>query len=118
MSSKSSEVLNPGATGSNPSPDPEKGLCRERPSQETVHPSDEDQPPVIKDEVDGTESDKYQVNLEAEDDPKNFAVWRKWMIVFAISSGALCATSASSMVCSHAHCAGFAHLYNLSGRIR
>ena len=43
--------------------------------------------------------DPFEVTLGPEDDPKNLPSWRKWLVIFVISAGTLCATSASSMVC-------------------
>lgn len=45
----------------------------------------------------GKEHDPFAVVLDPEEDPKNLPVWRKWLVVFVISTGTLCATSASSM---------------------
>ncbi|KIP10638.1 hypothetical protein PHLGIDRAFT_22099 [Phlebiopsis gigantea 11061_1 CR5-6] len=42
-------------------------------------------------------ADPFAVALEPADDPKNLPTWRKWAIMFVISCGTLCATSASSM---------------------
>ena len=44
------------------------------------------------------QEDPYEVTLEPEDDPKNMATLRKWMVTLVISSGAFCTTTASSMV--------------------
>ncbi|GJE84696.1 MFS general substrate transporter [Phanerochaete sordida] len=43
------------------------------------------------------EHDPYAVALEPAEDPKNLPEWRKWLVVVIISTGTLCATSASSM---------------------
>ena len=40
----------------------------------------------------------WEVTLEESEDPKNMAAWYKWVIVLTVSSGAMCVTSASSMV--------------------
>ncbi|EKM59644.1 uncharacterized protein PHACADRAFT_137679 [Phanerochaete carnosa HHB-10118-sp] len=55
-------------------------------------------PPVspIKPEQ-SKDHDPFEVTLEPEDDPKNLPSWRKWLVIFVISIGTLCATSASSM---------------------
>ncbi|KAJ3544006.1 hypothetical protein NM688_g5793 [Phlebia brevispora] len=99
MSLKASETFVP--DNARQASDPEQGLTPETSSQETIlHPKEKSdkQPPIIKDEIDGSaEDDKYEVRLEEEDDPKNLPVWRKWLIVSVICSGALCATCASSM---------------------
>ncbi|GBE89555.1 Efflux pump atB [Sparassis crispa] len=41
--------------------------------------------------------DEYLVNLDAAENPKNLSTARKWVIVIVISTGALCATFASSV---------------------
>ena len=46
----------------------------------------------------GKGHDPFEVILQPEDDPKNLPSWRKWLVIFVISTGTLCATSASSMV--------------------
>ena len=75
--------------------DPERGL-KEPPSQLTLGDADV---PATKSESDAESTDdKYAVALEQEDDPKCLPIWRKWVIVLVICSGALCATCASSMV--------------------
>ncbi|KAI0344703.1 MFS transporter [Trametopsis cervina] len=51
--------------------------------------------PRSKEEQD--EDDKYLVHLDAEDDPKQMSVMRKWIILIVVCSAALCATCASSM---------------------
>jgi hypothetical protein len=43
-------------------------------------------------------SSPWQVTLEKSEDPKNMTAWYKWIIVLTVSSGAMCVTSASSMV--------------------
>ena len=43
---------------------------------------------------------QYKVALDPEEEPKNMSEARKWLIVFLISSSALCVTSASSVVCA------------------
>jgi len=45
----------------------------------------------------------WEVTLDKSEDPKTMAIWRKWAIVLTISSGALCVTSASSMVGAMQH---------------
>ncbi|KAK7444059.1 hypothetical protein VKT23_015456 [Stygiomarasmius scandens] len=42
------------------------------------------------------EDEKYQVTLEDSEDPQNCSTFRKWVVVFVISSCALCVTCASS----------------------
>ena len=76
--------------------DVEKGVKKESSSDQQTLQSVE--PPIAKDEIDQIQDD-YEVTLESSDDPKQRAVWRKWLIVSVICSGALCATCASSMVC-------------------
>jgi hypothetical protein len=43
------------------------------------------------------EPDPYRVVLDAKDHPKNFSVWKKWLIVFFAMNGSLCVNAASSM---------------------
>lgn len=43
-------------------------------------------------------SSPWEATLEKSEDPKNMATWYKWVIVLTISSGAMCVTSASSIV--------------------
>lgn len=104
MSSRQSEELTPeaaDATQSTYSHDAEKGFAsdpdeRKPPSQKTLGSEDQ---VIVKDEPEQPEApDKLEVALEQEDDPKALPVWRKWIIVLVICSGALCATCASSMV--------------------
>ena len=45
----------------------------------------------------------WEVTLEKSEDPKTMAVWYKWATVLTISCGALCVTSASSMVSDTPH---------------
>lgn len=56
----------------------------------------------------GSSSEKsispWEVSLEKSEDPKNMSTWYKWTIVLIVSSGAMCATSASSMARSFAWC--------------
>lgn len=62
---------------------------------------------------DASESDDsaYEVTLEARDDPQRMSKGRKWCIVLTICSGAVCATCASTMVCSNIHdVLSYAHL--------
>ena len=40
----------------------------------------------------------WEVTLDKSEDPKTVATWRKWAILLTVSSGAMCVTSASSMV--------------------
>ena len=40
----------------------------------------------------------WEATLEKNEDPKNMATWYKWVIVLTISAGAMCVTSASSIV--------------------
>ena len=40
----------------------------------------------------------WEVTLDEHEDPKALATWYKWVIVLIVSSGAMCATAASSMV--------------------
>jgi len=40
----------------------------------------------------------WEVTLDKTEDPKTVATWRKWAILLTVSSGAMCVTSASSMV--------------------
>jgi len=40
----------------------------------------------------------WEATLDKSEDPKTMATWCKWVIVLVLSSGALCVTSASSMV--------------------
>ena len=40
----------------------------------------------------------FLVSLDPPEDPKYFSLLRKWIIVWIVSSSALCSTSASSMV--------------------
>jgi len=40
----------------------------------------------------------WEVTLDKSEDPKTVAAWRKWAILLTVSSGAMCVTSASSMV--------------------
>lgn len=51
-------------------------------------------PPLNKPEV---QEDEFLVTLEPQDDPKNIALFRKWLIVVIISTSSLCATCASSV---------------------
>ncbi|KAF7798663.1 hypothetical protein EIP86_009887 [Pleurotus ostreatoroseus] len=43
------------------------------------------------------EKHAFLVHLEAKEEPKNFSVWRKWIIIEVVCMGALCSTCASSM---------------------
>ena len=107
MSSHQSEELTPEAADATQNltdsygHDAEKGLGTasepdelKPPSQKTLGPEDN---VIVKDELEQI-PDKLEVALEQEDDPKALPVWRKWIIVLVICSGALCATCASSMV--------------------
>ena len=60
-------------------------------------------PKDSEDAADGSTADSYQVQLEPEDDPKSLSAWHKWLAVLVISSSSLCATFASSVVCSLSH---------------
>jgi len=40
----------------------------------------------------------WEVTLDKSEDPKTVTAWRKWAILLTVSSGAMCVTSASSMV--------------------
>ena len=40
----------------------------------------------------------WEVTLDKSEDPKTVATWRKWAILLTVSAGAMCVTSASSMV--------------------
>lgn len=59
-----------------------------------------------KSDVDGSEGktigiedpDKFQVVLDSSEDPQSLSTLKKWVAVVVISSGSLCATSASSVV--------------------
>ena len=42
--------------------------------------------------------DKFLVELDPAEDPRNMPNFRKWIIVFVVSCGALCSTCSSSMV--------------------
>ena len=42
--------------------------------------------------------ERYLVNLDAEEDPRNISKYRKWIIIFVLCSGALCSTCSTSMV--------------------
>lgn len=42
--------------------------------------------------------DTFEVSLDAEIDPKNIPLWRKWLAVLVINAGAICVSSSSSMV--------------------
>lgn len=62
-------------------------------------------PPVSEGATQGIDQEKpgdakYLVDtLDAEDDPKQSSTARKWLAVIVISSGSVCATCASSIVC-------------------
>ena len=45
----------------------------------------------------------WEVTLEESEDPKATVAWYKWITVVTISLGALCVTSASSMVGATRH---------------
>jgi len=77
----SSETLNAQARPPSTPVDPEKNQ-REAEEQTQVQ--------------DAAES-LYKVSLSPEDDPKNISTFKKWLIVFIISTSALCATCASSV---------------------
>lgn len=74
----------------------------------TTDPIQDRDPEALEKDLDSpTESDisasekgpsPWEVTLEEREDPKNMATWCKWAIVLTISSGAMCVTSASSMV--------------------
>ena len=40
----------------------------------------------------------WEVTLDKSEDPKTVAAWCKWAILITVSAGAMCVTSASSMV--------------------
>jgi len=44
------------------------------------------------------DEEKHQVTLDDSEDPQNCSTFRKWVVVFVISSCALCVTCASSAV--------------------
>lgn len=46
----------------------------------------------------GSNKGKVSVTLDPNEDPKNFPLARKWLIVLVMSSAALCATCTSSIV--------------------
>ena len=48
-------------------------------------------------------SSLWEVTLEKSEDPKTMAAWYKWATVLTVSCGAMCVTSASSMVGTTAH---------------
>ena len=52
----------------------------------------------MKSETVASTKDPYEVQLDPHEDPKNFPAARKWLILFVICTGTLCATCASSMV--------------------
>ena len=45
-----------------------------------------------------TPDDAFEVTLDAEDDPKQWSVVKKWFVTIIVCNGALCITCASSMV--------------------
>ena len=78
-------------------------------SQTTVIYSGEDHDPEAPKKVgdaptegDSVTSEKgtlpWEVTLDKSEDPKTVATWHKWVILLTVSSGAMCVTSASSMV--------------------
>ena len=77
----------------------------------TDHGKDHDPEVLVKIEVidapaggdDDATLSPWEVTLEKSEDPKTMAVWHKWAIVSTISCGALCATSASSIVSATRH---------------
>ncbi len=97
MSSRTSETISGDAAQARSASDTEKGLDRERSSQETDRAGSSEEPSAMKEANKDMVPDKYQVALDQNDDPLSFSAWRKWVAVFVISSGALCATAASSM---------------------
>lgn len=94
MSSRTSDTISAGQAHSS---DTEKGLNRERSSQDTDQAGADEERSAMKEADKDMVSDKYQVTLDQEDDPLCFSVWRKWIAVLIVSSGALCAVAASSM---------------------
>lgn len=48
-------------------------------------------------------SSPWEVTLEKSEDPKTMAAWYKWAAVLMASSGAICVSSASSMVSPASH---------------
>jgi len=48
-------------------------------------------------------SSPWEVSLEESEDPKTMAAWYKWVAVLMTSSGAICVSSASSMVSPAPH---------------
>lgn len=92
MSSNTSETFFPGHPNGTPS-DPEQGAD----SGEDLSVPPEfigKQENILPNGI----ADPFEVTLDPADDPKNLPEWRKWAIIFVISTGTLCATSASSMV--------------------
>ena len=75
-------------------------------AQEVSHPSVPSTPTeVIKTEIDdktgqplGSPVQGLLVELDADEDPRNWAKWRKWLIILIVSTGATCATCGSSVV--------------------
>lgn len=54
--------------------------------------------PPTENDVSEKSPSPWEVALEKSEDPKNMVNWYKWVIVLTVSSGAMCVTSASSMV--------------------
>lgn len=67
--------------------DPEQGSTHSSATRHAVLPEKSDDPYCVD-------------TLDAEEDPKNFPVLRKWISVVTIASGTACATCASSIVCA------------------
>lgn len=62
--------------------------------EDTIHPDDERRKEASQEGDDVT----FLVSLTPPEDPRHMAVFRKWLIVFVVSCGALCSTCSSSMV--------------------
>jgi len=97
MSSRSSETLPAVAEKNN---DVEKQEKQEEQEPTPPEPDHEDEeatstPSTAAVALAGTD-DPYRVILDPDEDPKSFSNFRKWVIVLVISTGALCATFASS----------------------
>lgn len=54
--------------------------------------------PSEKDTTSEKSPSPWEVTLEKSEDPKNMTSWYKWVVVLTVSAGAMCVTSASSMV--------------------
>ena len=62
-----------------------------------------DAPEENDDDVSEDGSSLWEVTLEKSEDPKTMPTWYKWAIVLTASCGAMCVTSASSMVSAARH---------------